>query len=222
MWEDIIHVPMEVMKTYDAFRGHFLAYLEPYLGRRLTAFTLLRDPVERTISHYCHVQRAPEHPFHADALALSLAEFCTHPRTQHMVRNYQAGYLACLGNKDPRELARTMTVHDLAAYKLQLALDPSPAEFPARDELYRAACSRLRSFTAVGITEKLRESMLLIASRLGGSRPPDFGRRNVGPNRIAVSDGHTIGVIRACTDVDHALYSEELRRFEDNLEEFMV
>jgi len=88
MWEDIIRVPMDVM-----------------------------NPVDRTISHYCHVQRAPEHPFHVEAGTLSLAEFCTHPRTRHMVQNYQAGYLACPGRKIPRELARTMTTADLAAYK---------------------------------------------------------------------------------------------------------
>ena len=28
MWEDIIRVPMEALKGYDAFRGHFLSYLE--------------------------------------------------------------------------------------------------------------------------------------------------------------------------------------------------
>ena len=41
MWEDIIRVPMDVMNNYDAFRGHFLAYLEPYLGRALSTFTVL-------------------------------------------------------------------------------------------------------------------------------------------------------------------------------------
>jgi hypothetical protein len=219
MWEDIITIPMDVMKAYSVFRGHFLAYLEPYIGRKLATFTVLRNPVERTISHYCHVQRAPEHPFHSDARKLSLAEFCTHPRTPHMVQNYQARYLACPERKDPQALALTMTNDDLTAYKLELALDPSTNQFPAKHELYNAAYSRLRLFVAVGITERLRQSFELIARCLGWPSPPEFGWRNVGTNRISAVDEDVIRIIRECTDVDHALYADERRRFEQNLEE---
>jgi hypothetical protein len=204
MWEDIINVPLEIMNAYQAFRGHFLAYLEPYLGRKLTTFTVLRNPVERTISHYCHVQRAPEHPFHNEACVLSLADFCTHPRTRHMVQNYQAAYLACPGRKDPSELKQNLTSADLASYKLQLALDPSPDELPGSDELYREACNRLRPFGAVGISERLRESFVLIAREPGGPFPPEFERRNVAPRRTTSLDSRTMKTILACTDVDHA------------------
>ena len=219
MWEDIIRVPMKVMGTYDAFRGHFLAYLGSYLDRELSIFTILRDPVERTISHYSHVRRSPEHPFHAKAKVLTLAEFCLHPLTHHMVRNYQAGYLACPEKKNPRELAKRMSNEDLSAYKLQLALDPSPGEFHDANALYRAGYDRLRSFLAVGITERLQESLTLIARRLGASAPPEFGRRNVG-NLSGLPDDRTIGIIRACTEVDHALYCDETKRFECDLEAF--
>ena len=105
MWEDIITLPKESFAQYHAFRGHFLAYLEPYLGRKLDTFTILRDPVERTISHYYHARRAREHPYHADALSMPLAEFCVHPRTRHMVQDYQCGYLACPGRRTPEEVA---------------------------------------------------------------------------------------------------------------------
>ena len=76
------------------FRGHFLTHLEPYLGRKLATFTMLRDPVERTISHYYHVRRDPDHPSHEDTSRMSLREFCVDPLTRHMVENFQAGYLA--------------------------------------------------------------------------------------------------------------------------------
>ena len=101
MWEDIIFVSPEVLTSYRAFRGHFLAWLEPYLGRKLSIFTILRHPVERTISHYSHARRAPEHPYYQEANTLSLAEFCTHSRTRRLVQNYQAAYLACPKPKDP-------------------------------------------------------------------------------------------------------------------------
>ena len=219
MWEDIINVPLPVLQTFEAFRGHFLAYLEPYLDRKLTTFTILRNPVERTISHFCHVQRSAEHPFYDEARTLTLAEFCTHPRTRHMVQDYQSRYLACLGQKCPRELARTMTNHDFAGYKLQLALDPLPDEFPPGPELYRAAHNRLRSFVAVGITERLRESFRLIARKLGAPNPPEFDRRNIAPNRITGVDNRTMQIIFRCTEVDHALYADELKGFEHTVAE---
>jgi hypothetical protein len=136
-----------------------------------------------------------------------------------MVQDYQAGYLACPGRKDPRELARTMTKDDLALYKLQLALDPSPDEYPTRAELYRAAFNRLRSFVAIGITERLNESFMLISRQLGAANPPEFGRRNVAQNRPTAIDDHTMRIIRECTEIDHALYADELKQFEDNIEE---
>ena len=206
MWEDIIHVPKESLANYHCFRGHFLGYLEPYLGRKLDTFTILRDPVERTISHYYHVRRAREHPFHADALALPLAEFCVHPRTRHMVQNYQSGYLACPDRPTPEEVAAGMTQEDFAAYKLQLALDPSPEKCSSPQELYQNAKNRLQAFISVGITERLQESLGLIARVLGMPDPPEFSLRNVGANRPATVDPETVRVIRANTEVDQALY----------------
>lgn len=206
MWEDIIGESAETLDGYEAFRGHFLAYLEPFLGRKFQTFTILRDPVERTISHYYHVQRAPEHPFHADALRLSLAEFCVHERTRHMVQNYQTAYLACPGRKAPQELARSMTKEDLDAYKLQLALDPTPNEHPRPEELFQAATDRLQGFVAVGITEAMDETLKLIARALSLPHPPKFLARNVSNNRQAITDPSTINLIRANTELDHALY----------------
>jgi hypothetical protein len=217
MWEDIITLPKEELASYDAYRGHFLAYLERYLDRKLDTFMILRDPVSRTISHYYHVQRAPEHPFHAEARALSLAEFCVHPRTKHMVQNYQSGYLACPGRKHPQEIAAGMTAEDFASYKLQLALDPAPDEFPAPQQLYQAANDRLQSFVAVGISELLQESLALIARALSLPDPPTFSMRNVGSNRPATLDSDTIATIRANTEVDQALYDNARREFEHNL-----
>jgi Sulfotransferase family len=217
MWEDIITLPMEVLDGYDVFRGHFLAYLEPYLGRILDTFTILRDPVERTISHYYHVQRSPDHPFHFIAQSLTLAQFCVDSRTRQMVQNYQSRYLACLPWKNPRELAKSMTQEDFAAYRLQLALDPASDDTHSSEELYQAAVQRLKGFLAVGISDQLQDSLALIARRLSLPDPPVFPLRNVAPNRPANIDRDTIRTIRANTEVDQVLYEAIRRDFHQKL-----
>ena len=208
MWEDIIGLPRETLAEYDAFRGHFLAYLQPYLGRPLDTFTVLRDPVERTISHYCHVRRAPDHPSHTIAQSLTLEEFCVDQRTKHMVQNYQARCLACLPYKDPVALAVGMTKEDFSAYRLQLALDPIANEAPPSAELYRGARERMEGFVAVGISERLQVSLGIIASVLGFGVPPSFPRRNVAPIRPPNVDPKVLRLIRTQTEVDQALYQE--------------
>jgi hypothetical protein len=217
MWEDIIAVPMDVLAGYDVFRGHFLAYLEPYLDRPLDTFTMLRDPVERTISHYCHVQRAPDHPSHLVTLSLTLADFCVDQRTRHMVQNYQSRCLACLPLKSPRALADAMTKDDFAAYRLQLALDPTADETPPIEDLYMAAKERLSGFVAVGISERLQASLALIASALGLAAPPVFPMRNVAPNRPVTVDSAALQAIRAQTEVDQVLYEEMKKDFDQKL-----
>jgi hypothetical protein len=77
--------------------GHFHMHLEPFAGRKLKRFTISPDPVARTISHHLHVKRAPGHPYFQMARLISLLEFCTHPKTRHMVENYQARYLVDFG-----------------------------------------------------------------------------------------------------------------------------
>ncbi len=94
LWDQLIRVSPNELRNWDIFRGHFLSHLELYTGRQFKTFTLLRDPVQRTISHYYHVRRSPEHPFYAHAVRLTIKEFCMHPSTRHMVVNYQCGYLA--------------------------------------------------------------------------------------------------------------------------------
>ena len=135
-----------------------------------------------------------------------------------MVRNYQSGYLASFGSRTPAEIARTMTSSDFAAYRLQLALDPAPDNFPAPDRLYEAALRRLDSFVAVGITERLQTSISLIARALGFESPPAFPIRNAATNRPPPIDLDTRRIIYAQTEVDQAVYAAAKNAIEHQLD----
>ncbi len=206
LWEQLIAVPRPDLDRWDVFRGHFLSHLEPYLGRRLATFTMLRDPIERRISHYHHVRRAPEHPFHRKALSTSLADFCLDPSTRHMVENYQASYLA-KAPRDPSEIARTLTPEQLARFELQEALQ-FPDNFRSAGELYGRAAERLASFTAVGLAEQFSDSLERFSHTLHRPVPAPFKSENVNPDRPPAEqiDAGTIALIRRLTEVDRALY----------------
>ncbi len=212
LWDQLITVSRSELEQWQIFRGHFLSHLEPYLGRSLRTFTMLRDPVERTISHYYHVRRAPEHPYHKYALRMSLAEFCVHPETRHMVENYQAAYLAktpC----DPLIAAQGLSPEDLARFELQRRME-HPDKTPASEELFERAEARLTRFTAVGITENFDNSLLKVSRSLKCLAPIPFAPQNINPERARVEnvDSATLALVRDLTRVDQRLYQSTIAR----------
>ena len=206
LWDQLITVPRSDLDQWDVFRGHFLSHLEPYLGRRLATFTMLRDPVERTISHYYHVRRGPEHPSHEHAQQMSLAEFCIHPATRHMVENYQAAYLA-KAPRNPTAVAQGLGPASLARFELQELLQYSD-RFDSAATLFERAKERLINFVAVGFTEDFANSLHRISRSLNCGQPQPFEAQNISRERPRVEevDTATIGLIRQVTEVDQRLY----------------
>lgn len=206
LWDQLITVPRSKLDQWDVFRGHFLSHFEPYLGRPLATFTLLRNPVARTISHYNHVRRHTDHPFHEHALRMSLRDFCVDPMTRWMVENYQAAYLA-KAPCDPAAVAQDLTPERLARFELQVKLEsPDHVENPAT--LLKRAKERLITFTAVGLTEDYANSLLRISQCLNCRAPQSLEPQNVNPERSATAelDRSTLTVIRDLTEVDELLY----------------
>ena len=145
----------------------------------MSKFTILRDPVERTVSDYYHLRRAPDHPFHEHALRLSLAEYCVHPATRHLVENYQANYLA-KAPCDPLAAAQGLSENDLARFSLQERMH-YPDRFASPQALLESAQARLASFATVGITEDFERSLGVIGHVLN-CPPLEIPRLNVNPD----------------------------------------
>ena len=197
-----------------SFPGAFSGASGAYLGRQLATFTILRDPVERTISHYYHVRRATEHPSHSYAQQLSLAEFCVHPMTRHMVENYQAGYLAALP-RNPTAAAQTLSAECLARFELQERMQ-YPDPFNDTGTLFERAKERLASFVTVGFTEDFANSLHRISRCMEWPLPQPFEAVNVNPERPRRTeiDGDTINLICRLTEVDQRLYKFAKSHFE--------
>jgi hypothetical protein len=167
---------------------------------------MLRDPVERTISHYSHVRRFADHPFHDNVLRMSLAEFCATPATRHMVENYQAAYLAT-APRNPLLAAETLSEASLARFELQEQMQ-YPDRFDNSAALFENAKDRLNTFAAVGFTEDFTASIRHIALSLNCSEPGSFEAQNVNPERLPTAelDRATLDLIRDLTEVDRRLY----------------
>jgi hypothetical protein len=218
LWDQLVDVPRQDLARYRVFRGHFYAYLEPYLGRQLTKFTVLREPVERTISYYYYIRELPEHPNHLQARTLNLREFCLADETRYLVENYQSGYMASFAfPRDVGQLASRFTKEERARHLFQASLEPS---FRGMDPefLLEAVEASLQRFSVVGTVENLPLSMTLVSEALGRPLALPEERRNTTagrPSREEIDEA-ALEAIYSVTSVDRRVYDLVAARLGDH------
>jgi hypothetical protein len=177
--------------------------------------TVLRDPVDRSLSHYSQLSINPD--VLAESPGFSLEEYVESPRWNTLCCDYQARQLAhrvdlanagktyepaerfaSLGPPFPRE-------HQ---YPLQSLFDCSPLTLTGSD-LERAALHSLSEIEFVGVTEHLDALYSQVANGVWGLRElPVLGRENTSPDRPrrATISAELLRRIEEMTVVDHALY----------------
>ena len=120
--------------------GHLDLSLERWLPAGARFLTMLRDPLERAISHYCHYRQQRSDPVHALAMRSSLREWVSDRGLVEM------------DNGQTRRLAGEMTL---------------PIGAVTEQTLARAKENLLRRFSFVGLTERFEESQVLLHRALG-------------------------------------------------------
>jgi Galactose-3-O-sulfotransferase len=73
-------------QSLKIIRGHFAFGIHQFLECPSTYFTLLREPIQRVISHYHYVRRSPQVPGHMAAQTMSLAEYVVAQRANLQTR----------------------------------------------------------------------------------------------------------------------------------------
>jgi len=216
----LVSVPRYVLENVPLVTGHLGYEARKLLPPRFVTCVVLRDPVERTLSHYAHLQRNPE--VIAECPDFSLEQFVRSPRWRSLCDNYQARQLVhevrlerAWVDFSPEEEFRSLgppfpPEHSLP---LQSLFDCSPLSVPA-DELLDRACERLDTIEFVSVTDRLDELFARVARSWGVDNPPPLPRLQVGPGRPHAEDvpGRLLDAIREATAVDSALYERARER----------
>jgi hypothetical protein len=207
--DDLVKLPPVELVHYTAFAGHFHTYLAPYLGRKLTTFTVLRDPMARTRSHWHQVRRAPNHPQHPRVRDQSFTEFVEDNRNRVMIENYQARYL--VASVDFMALARRLA-DDQSYGVLSETLERASLEAQevSKALLLAKSIETLRGLAVVGVVERLHDVLVAVAKlhRLPAPSVDAVPRVNVTlRNDADPLPAATLARLRELTQIDQTLYN---------------
>ena len=209
---DLFALPLEGMGRYRFFRGHLWHGLSDYIGLNLTYLTMLRDPVQRTVSWYLHAMR--------DANAYrnqkmneerwTLMDFVRDSETNWDIVNTQTLFLAA--DFDYEKLSRDPVEYGRAAVR----------EFAARRHdrmLLDRAKRRLESFAFFGITERMRDSLSLLAHTFDFFPNFSVPKLNTSSSRAGVNmlSADELDAIHELTALDQELYVWASQLFEERM-----
>lgn len=190
-------LPEARKRTIQVLAGHVRFGLHQDLPQPSTYITLLRDPVERVISHYYYVLRRPDHYLHETVTSQNMT-----------LQDYVSSGICSELNNDQTKI--------LAGIEHKIAFGQCPPEM-----LAMAKHNIHNYFTLVGFTERFDETVILLKQRLGWHMPFYKKNRNVTKNRplrheIAKA---TLALIEHYNTLDLELYQYAHEQFEALLEQ---
>ncbi|MFN8529325.1 MAG: sulfotransferase family 2 domain-containing protein [Anaerolineae bacterium] len=203
--------PIRNIRDYQLYYGHLdYAFWEPYRDD-LSAFSILRNPVQRVLSVYYHAARANadeerrlgnhENVVRIQVIqTLGLENTITsdHPMVLPQIRNGQA---------------RRLISHDRDPVNDSLS----------DDELFERAREHLDQLDFVGLTERFQESLDLLSYTLGWLRIENYETLNAAPaaqiqRQIPQS---LLDTIHEYNQADLRLYDYACKRFEQRYQAMM-
>jgi hypothetical protein len=211
LWSRLLAIPRRDLARYRLFVGHFYHYFLDYLGRPATAFTFLRDPVERALSHYEHILRDSHHYLHDKVKQQgSFLAFLHDPQTLPMVANFQTRALGV--DLDPVKYHARLRESELRDRVLESQLESILPPEAEHERLLRRALARLDNLAFVGVVEHFGQSVEQLFDTLGWQLPEAIPCLNVSSNKIrrtAISSEER-RVLLKHLQLDDALYERAL------------
>lgn len=171
-------------KKIRCVAGHFAFGIHKYYtARPATYITLLRDPIERVISHYYFVLRNENHYLHRTVKEknYTLKEYIENKLTIEL-NNGQTRIVAGIG------------------WGAEFGKCPPSMLEQAKENLKN-------HFNAVGVSERFDDFLQLLNHKFGW-KPPAYEKQNVSDNRLKKQDidNETLAVIEKYNRLDMELY----------------
>lgn len=189
---------METSKQqqFDLILGHGAYKLKHYISQPSICLTILREPVERIISHYYYVRQMSSHHLHKIVMnnKLSLHGYVTSGITG--------------------ELENVYTERFSMLSKEEINNNPEQALAKAKNNLNE-------HFLVIGLAEKFNEFILLVKIKLGWRQLPFYVKENVTrhrPTKNSIPKG-TLDAIRKHNALDLELYHYVKKRFTDEIKD---
>jgi hypothetical protein len=181
-WDHLVELAEARIDKYRLFTGHFDWGFEDVIGRPLRVFTLFRNPLERTISHYRHVHRDESHPRHKVVQWQTFDEFVADVDNRPMIENFQARYLVH-NVIDPMLLWRRFDGDMTKRNRLSTASEDCRYLFD-KSYVREAANRHFQDLDVVGVTSEVDSFLARVASRRGsGFSMRGLSRRRRTPRR---------------------------------------
>lgn len=190
-------LPSAQRQAIQLLRGHCAYGAHRFLAEPSSYFTLLRDPIDRVVSHYYYVLHTERHPDHADLVE----------RNYSLVEYIQSGTIPMLENGQT----------GLLSGRIGRELQPNYAKC-GEAELKLAECNLAQSFDVVGLQEEF-DSTLLLLKRAYNWKQPYYVKQNVTRARPRIEElsAETMEAIRAYNKWDIELYDRVAAKFRDQI-----
>jgi hypothetical protein len=207
------------VRTPCFISGHLPFEVTDWLPAHAVTVTVLRDPVDRVLSHFAQLQTNPE--VRRECPRFDLDEFIESPRWATLVQNYQARQLAhrigWATMDRPRAIARYTALGPpfppTCELPMQSLFDCSPLDVDD-EELRSAAVANLDQIGIVGVTEQLAAVAGAVLTTLDlpiATAVPQLNASVARPRRESLS-GAQLALIEELNRVDTDLYRAALTR----------
>lgn len=179
--------------------GHMGFGIHKYLDGPFSYFTMLRDPIERTISTYYYIRHYSSHPLNAQARCQSLDEF---------VGSYET-----IDNNMTRFLSQVKLQSQLSQQQI---IPPGQC---TREMLDCAKQNLKQYFKVVGLVERFDESLLLFKQAFGWHNI-FYKKMNVNKKRLQRQNipAATLHKIERANELDLELYQYSKSMFDTQIE----
>lgn len=198
--QEFLNTPPEVVNRTRFLVGHLVYDLKPVFTQTPIYITMLRDPVERTISEYAQIKRAPEHAYYSVVKDQSLLEYVKDPRNVLIYGNLQTRFVGVDST-------------------LEIGGGWNEIANPA---VLKRAVERLETFAFVGLAERFDESVEVLCDTFGWDIPESLRALNIGTNHPSDISQEAIDIIHEHTQQDKELYETAKRLFEARYEQMLA